>query len=502
MAWAAAVPAGAETLHLRLTGEPATLDWNLATSSHETYLIMNLMQGLVEEGEDLKPRAALAEKWDISPDGLTYVFELRAGVKWSDGRALLASDFVDSWRRLLDPKTRSPYASFLFDVENAEHYHLGKLKDVAQVGVRALDARRLQVKLRRRTPEFLHLPTFWVTFPIRLDLVAKHGKAWTRPGKIATVGPYLMSEWKKGRIVLKKNPAAGLPKETVDVVEAIVEPSDAAARQLFSHGKIDFFLEATTADLVRGLGKAAQYPYLATYYLGFNTRASALGDPEVRKALASAADRGSIPAELQGGQQVASSFIPPGMGYTPPSYEPESLYEARGAMAKAGFGEGKGFPKLSFWVEKFDGADRLAALIARNLAEKLGVTAEPRIGTPAEYQRALAQGKADLFVRHWGADYPDPANFLEVFASHSGNNATGWRSAEYDGFIAQARDAVAPQDRISAFLRAEQLLIQKEAVIAPLFHRKNTVLLGPRVKELKITPLNYLFLKDVRVGAP
>ena len=112
-----AVPAN--TLKMRLTGEPATLDWNLAQSSHETYLIMNLMEGLVEEGADLTPKPALAEKWDISPDGLTYVFELRAGTKWSDGRALLASDFVDSWRRLLDPKTKSNYASFRFDGENA-----------------------------------------------------------------------------------------------------------------------------------------------------------------------------------------------------------------------------------------------------------------------------------------------------------------------------------------------------------------------------------------------
>jgi oligopeptide transport system substrate-binding protein len=175
------------------------------------------------------------------------------------------------------------------------------------------------------------------------------------------------------------------------------------------------------------------------------------------------------------------------------------LEKSLGAMAKAGYVEGKGFPKLMLWVEKFDGADRLANLLLRNLAEKLGVNAETRVGSPAEYQRALAQGKADLFVRHWGADYPDPSNFLEVFASKSGNNATGWKSSDYDGFLEQARDAVAPQDRISAFLRAEQLLVQKEAVIVPLFYRRNIALLGPRVQELKISPLNYLFLKDAKV---
>lgn len=118
--------------------------------------------------------------------------------------------------------------------------------------------------------------------------------------------------------------------------------------------------------------------------------------------------------------------------------------------------------------------------MARNLA-KLGLTAEVRMGTPAEYQRALAQGKADLFVRHWGADYPILSNFLEVFASTSGSNATGWKSSVYDGFLEQARDAVAPQDRISAFLRAEQLLVQKEkAVIVP-------AVLSPQYRVARVT---------------
>src|SRR5687767_12448965 len=84
-------------LRFRLTADPATLDWNLARSSHETYIIMNVMEGLVEEGKDMKPQPALAEKWEISADQKVYTFTLRPGVKWSDGRPLKASDFVDSW---------------------------------------------------------------------------------------------------------------------------------------------------------------------------------------------------------------------------------------------------------------------------------------------------------------------------------------------------------------------------------------------------------------------
>jgi oligopeptide transport system substrate-binding protein len=197
------------TLRFRLSGDPATLDWNLAQTSFETHVIMNLMEGLVEEGADLKPRPALAESWIVSPDGLAYTFKLKAGVKWSDGRALRAQDFVDSWLRLLSPKAGSGYASFLYDVENAEAYHSGKLKDPSKVGVKAVGDATFQVRLRRRVPYFLHIPTFWVTFPVRLDLIRKHGSAWATPGKIATLGPFLLKEWKKGKsIVLERNPGS------------------------------------------------------------------------------------------------------------------------------------------------------------------------------------------------------------------------------------------------------------------------------------------------------
>ena len=149
------------------------------------------------------------------------------------------------------------------------------------------------------------------------------------------------------------------------------------------------------------------------------------------------------------------------------------------------------------WVEKLDGAEVLAGYISGSLHDKLGVTVETHIGTPAEFQAALAAGRDDLFVRHWGADYPDPSNFLDVYMSGSGTNYTGWSSAAYDQLLEKARDAGDVRVRMDAYAEAERLLVQKELAILPLFYRRNTVLLGSRVKEFAISPLNYLFLKDV-----
>lgn len=500
-------------LRFRLTAEPATLDWNLARSSHETHLIMNLMEGLLEIGADLQPKAALAERWEASADGKTYTFYLRPGVKWSDGRALKAQDFVDSWLRLLSPKTRSPYSSFLFDVENAEAYHLGKVKDGAQVGVRALDDQRLQVKLARAVPYFLHVPTFWVTFPIRLDLIQKHGANWAKPGKIVTLGPYLLTGWKAGEsLELKRNPTyygTSLGQgPSIETVSALVETRDSQARLRFGAGELDFLLEATTQDLMRtqaaGKGPHAarveQYPYLATYYLGFNVNRGPFKNPDVRKALGLALDRSKIPSTLQGGQVAARGWIPPGVaGHGGEAELKPNLHDARGALAKAGYFEGSGFPKATIWVEKFDGAEVFAEFLTRSFKDKLGIELRAKVAGPAEFQKTLKEGKADLFVNHWGADYPDPNNFFEVFTSTSGTNSTGWKNAQYDGHVARAKSSLDSGERLMAYTEAERILVRNEAVIVPLFYRKNAVLVGPRLQRFEISPLNYLFLKKLQL---
>jgi oligopeptide transport system substrate-binding protein len=493
----------------RLTADPSTLDWNLARTSHETYVIMNAMEGLVEVGRDLKPQPALSERWEVSSDGLTYTFYIRPGVKWSDGRPLKASDFEDSWLRLLNPKTHSSYASFLFDLENAEAFHAGRVKDPASVGVRAIGESKLQIKLRHTVPYFIFLPSFWVTFPIRSDLIRKYGKDWATPGKLATLGPYLIKDWKRGRsIELERNPGYHGEPPAVAAVEAVIEPSDAKARALFESGKLDILLDARTDDLVRfraqaetGQVRVAQFPYLATYYLGFNVEAGPLKDRSVRRALALAVDREAIPAVLQGGQSAATGWIPPGIeGHRDgPTRLDGTLYDARGLLTRAGFPEGARFPKLTFWIEKFDGAEAVGDFIGRSLHDKLGIEVERHVGSSSEFQKALAAGKESFFLGHWGADFPDPANFLEVFRTGSGTNYTRWSDTGFDGRLSAAGNTLDPAARLAAFAEAEDILVSRESVIVPLFYKRNTALVGPRLRDFEISPLNYLFLKAVRL---
>lgn len=505
--WAGESPTPSDdSIRFRLTADPATLDWNLARSSHETYVIMNIMEGLVEEGTDLKPRPALAEAWETSADGRTYTFHLRPGVKWSDGKPLRAQDFVDSWLRLIDRKTDSPYSTFLDNLEGAEAFRKGKGRRDS-VGVRTVGDGSLQVKLRQPVPHFLHLLTFWVTFPVRTDLIRKHGAKWSLPPLLVTLGPYVVKEWSRGQsIVLERNPQYYALEEgrgpSVGRIEALVELNDRRARTLFSEGKLDFLVDATTTDVMEaresGKARVEQFPYLATYYLGFNVKSGPLKDGRVRKALTLAVDRSGIPARLQAGQIAAGGWFPPGMDGHLPNWSPQgALHDARGLLVKAGFPEGAGFPELTLWVEKFDGSAALAQLVVESLRDRLGVEIATHIASPAEYQRNVRGGRAALFIAHWGADFPDPINYLEIFQTGSGTNSTGWSSPAFDALLSKARATLDKKQRHDIYSEAERVLLDQEGVIMPLFYRKNAVLLSPRVKNFSLSPLNYLFLKDI-----
>lgn len=488
-------------LRFRLTDKPETLDWTLAYTSHETPILMNLMEGLLEYSSDGKLQAALAKKWEVSKDGQTYTFQVRSNVKWSDGMSLHASQFRDAWIRLLNKKSNAPYSSFLFGIENAQAFHEGKAGEKA-VGIKVLGRHKLEIRLRQPMPHFPHLLTFWVTFPIRSDLIRKHGSNWTQASRLATLGPYQLMEWEKGKTLrMRRNPLyyklAHLPKEAPSEIIATIEPDDARARELFKRGQLDFLLNATTQDQLRfksstGAGiRVAQYPYLATYYLGFQM-AGPLRDRAIRQAIASVIDPKAMPAVLQGGEMPATSLVPPGMeGHSSEQEKGATAYQAQAALAAAGSVEGQGFPVLPLWIQQFDGAEILGRHISKVLQDKLGITVELRIGTPGK------EAGFALFVTHWGADYPDPENFFSVFLGKNEWNHTGWKNDEYDELLKKASAVRNPSERLLVYVAAENILVRKEAIIKPLFYRRNSVLLGPRISEFHISPLNYLFFKEI-----
>jgi hypothetical protein len=190
----------------QIESDPPTLDSVMAQEHIGIELIYNLQEGLVKEDKDFNVIPGLAEKWEISPDKKTYTFHLRDS-KWSDGVPVKAGDFLFAWQRLLDPKTAATSAYFLFDIENAEAFNAKKITDFSQVGIKVIDDKTIQIKIKNPASYFLHMLTCPTAVAQREDIFKAQPKDAYDAPHLRSTGPFRLSEWKHdSKLVLEPNP--------------------------------------------------------------------------------------------------------------------------------------------------------------------------------------------------------------------------------------------------------------------------------------------------------
>ncbi len=463
------------------------------------------MEGLVAFDEKMKVVPALAESWKMSPDGKTYTFKVRPGLKWSDGIPLKAQDFVYSWERLLTPATAAAYSYLLFDVVGAEAFAQGKSKDFSTVGIKAVDDLTVQVKLARPVAYWIYIPTFWVTFPLRRDVVEKHGVGWASPGRMVTVGPYtLASHDIDRRLVLKANPNYPGKRGNVTEVIAQIVQDDSTALTLYETGKIDFLTDIGSLDLSKLASRKdlKRYPYLKTGYLGLVSSKFPANSAAFRRAIAMAIDKSKLGQVLHGGQQAATTFVPPPMfAYAAQGGLPFDPPRARSELRASGVDPATA-PKIDLVIPNLDKPRTLAQFIQGELKRNLGLNVELQAFDNKTFRAQIDLKTHPMFVLSWGADYPDPDNFLSVFLGSSGNNRTGFKNLKYDGLIVQARSARGEAARKKLYLAAQKILLEDEAALVPLYYEPNLALVKNDVKGVVLSPLNYLYVKGVTLERP
>jgi oligopeptide transport system substrate-binding protein len=497
--------AGAHTLNVRLIGEPETLDWNKAHTTVETFILTNLMEGLVGFDSNMQVAPALADSWKVSSDGKTYTFKLRPGVKWSDGVPLKAKDFVYSWKRLLTPATAASYAYYLYDVEGAEAYNKGSIKDFHKVGIKALNDSTIRVKLSHPVPYWIQVPTFWVTFPLRQDIVEKYGpdssSAWAVPNKIVTLGPYLLTNHVyDSKIVLRANPLYYSTKGNLDAINFLVVKDDSTALNLYESGKIDFLTDISSVDLKRLAGRQdlKSFPYYKTGYIGFVLDKGPIKNVKVRRAVSMAIDKSQVGKILHGGQMPATSWIPPRMlGHSENIGLPYDIDKAKQELKDSGEDTSK---PIELIIPNWDKPSLLAQYIQEQLKKNLGLTVSIQ-----QYDNKTFRAQVDLrtypmFLLSWSADFPDPDDFMSVFMSDSGNNRSGWKNSAYDDLILKARGISDDRIREKIYNEAQRLLLEDQVIILPLFYEPNIALVRSSVQGLELNPLNYLLLRKVNLG--
>ena len=505
------------TLLIGNQNEPASLDPHVVDALTDQIILATLFEGLtVLDEKSSQALPGVAERWDVSPDGLVYTFHLRAGLRWSDGTPLTAGDFVYSFRRILSPKLGSTYAYMLWPIKNAQAFNAGKLTDFAAVGAEAIDDVTLRVTLERPMPYLPAVAAHSTWMPVSRVAIEHLGAGddranpWTRPGNLVSNGPFTLAEWTpNARVAVVKNPlyrdARHNQLERVEffpIEKPDTEDHDFRAGQLHvtfdvPKTKIPVYAAASPSPL-------RIEPLLNITYLNFNVTKPPFTDPRVRRAFALAIDREAISRTvLSGAYPAAHSITPPNCGgYTARARMPDDFAEARRLLAAAGFPGGQGFPAIPVQVLNDENQPKIMEAIQAMWQRELGV----RITIEPYEQKTWLQNQQTmthtLGVMGWTGDFADPVTFLDVFRTGKGQNWTGWGNADYDHLLDEAAHTVDQPARFELFQRAEALLLEA-APAAPLVFRARTYLINPAVKNWEPSPLGLHRFQLIRLeGQP
>ena len=450
---------GDTTLRLQLASEPDKLDPALNSSVDGATLAANSFGGLYTyaDGENM-PVPNYATGVEISEDGMTYVFTMREGLKWSNGDPLNANDFVYSWKRAVAGETAADYA-YMFDC-------IAGYPDALDV-MASEDGAKLTVKLASPTAYFLDLVAFPTYFAVHQNTVEnapgykdETGKivspgAWALEAGFVSSGPFVLTEWKHNEsMVYEKNPNYWDAENVkLEKLELMLSADEVVIYSAYEAGNLDF-IDTVPPDQIEALMKSPEFhkvDELGTYFAIFNVKSKLFDGMTVeqaaafRKGIGRLIDRQYI-VDTAGktGQVVATAFIPEGMldghggifktsdedfkypvenGYYPA--EP-SVEDAVALLKEAGleFGDDNMLktPLTMTYIHNTNAGHALIAqLIQQDLAQ-IGIEVKIETQEWNVFLNERKEGNFD-FARHgWIADFNDPINMLEMWTTDSGNN--------------------------------------------------------------------------------
>ena len=485
-----------QTLHLGNGAEPQDLDPHICTAYTDYNILIALFEGLTVIDETTSQAIpGTAARWDRSPDGRVYTFHLRPEARWSNGDAVTAQDFVFSYERILSPGLAAEYAYMLYPLANAEAFNTGKITDFTQVGVKALDARTLELTLAAPTPYLLALIAHQAWFPVHPATIRKHGRPdergtrWTRPENFVGNGAFTLETWEpNSRIVVAKSPTYWNAVEN-RINRVVFYPNEniATDESAFRAGQLHVTYDVLPDRIAHYQRTAPDQlrvdPFLESYFIRFNVKRPPLNDVRVRRALARAIDREAIASTLLSGSRLpAYHFTPPDIGgYRAAARVPTDFDAARALLAEAGFPNGQGFPVLNLQMNTDAINAKVMEAIQAMWKRELGISVTLSNADFRVYLDQMRTLNYDLTRARWIGDYNDPNTYLDMFITGGGNNQTGWSNPDYDRLIAEAGRTADQARRFELFQQAEAILLD-EAPLAPVFFGTRTYLIHPSVK--------------------
>jgi peptide/nickel transport system substrate-binding protein/oligopeptide transport system substrate-binding protein len=497
-------PARRTLIDSRDTYDPRSLDPALSTDVPTGRAVGYVFDGLVRFTPDAQVVPGLAKTWDVSPDGITYTFHLRSGVKFHDGRPFTAKNVIHSFERVLDPATKGGRGWPLYPIAGAKEFADGKGgKSVS--GLSAPNDTTVVIKLKEPFAIFPKLLAMPVAAIVPDSVPANFGEH-----PIGT-GPWKFVEWKHDDYLLfAKNPSywEGAPKADSLKARIISEPSTAVAE--FETGNVDvlYVPEGETRSWEQTDEKKAMLesaPALRVFYIAINTTRGPLADVRVRQALNYATDAKSILEGIVSGRgNLAAGVIPPSLagGDSTRKGYVRDVAKAKQLLAAAGYANGI---DIELWSSQTPPFPRIAETVQANLKDA-GIRVKLVQRDASSMREAARAGQTDMALKDWYADYPDGENFLYPLL-HSANKGVGgnvsfYSNPKFDQLVSDARREQDEAKRTAMYKQADEMAYQ-DAPMIYLFFYKELYAVQPWIKNF-IVPTIFTGQRwtDVTINRP
>ena len=511
----------ADGITVQIGPNPETLDPALNSAVDGGNMLITLFETLLIIDQDNKVQPGQAEKYEVSPDGLTWTFTMRDGLKWSDGTDLNAKDFEYTFKRIADTNVAAPYAETVIGMIEGYKDAIDS-KNPDKLNVKASeDGKTLTVKLAYPCSYFDKIVAFGTMSPVQKATVEKNGDSWaTKPETYVCNGPYTITEWTPSeKIVCKKNEnyKGGWDSSKIvnDKLTFLLLEDSSASYAAYTGGTAQLIKDVPTEEIpTLKKDKKDEFnvdPILGTYYLSMNLNKAPFNNKNVRKALSLAIDRDYIANTImQGTYSPAYNYVGTGVDDVDPGKFLENskaanggkpyisedykanLEEAKKALAEAGYPEGKGFPTITYSTNDA-GYHKAVAEYLQKVYKDLGITMNIDIVDWSSFTPKRRAGEYEMARNGWVMDYNDASNMIELFVSSNGNNDGKYNNPAFDKAINDSK--VADKTAHFAALHEAEKIVSEDYGFIPVAYYNDFWLQSTSLKGTWHSPYGYWYLQ-------
>ncbi len=511
----------ADGITVQIGPNPETLDPALNSAVDGGNMLITLFETLLIIDQDNKVQPGQAEKYEVSPDGLTWTFTMRDGLKWSDGTELNAKDFEYTFKRIADTNVAAPYAETVIGMIEGYKDAIDS-KNPEKLNVKASDdGKTLTIKLAYPCSYFDKIVAFGTMSPVQKATVEKNGDSWaTKPETYVCNGPYTITEWTPSeKIVCKKNEnyKGGWDSSKIvnDKLTFLLLEDSSASYTAYTGGTAQLIKDVPTEEIpTLKKDKKDEFnvdPILGTYYLSMNLNKAPFNNKNVRKALSLAIDRDYVAnTVMQGTYTPAYNYVGTGVDDVDPgkflenskaanggkTYISEdykaNLEEAKKALAEAGYPEGKGFPTITYSTND-TGYHKALAEYLQQVYKDLGITMNIDIVDWSSFTPKRRAGEYEMARNGWVMDYNDASNMIELFVSSNGNNDGKYNNPAFDKAMNDSK--VADKTAHFAALHEAEKIVSEDYGFIPVAYYNDFWLQSTSLKGTWHSPYGYWYLQ-------